>query len=112
MAEPTTSFGSTLSQKIQELQDITAEGERKIGAKERCVPTMAIAGAVIPLLAFLFFFFLQPGVVQKKEGNKFVRDGKKVFYWTIGVTLVLWVGMYIFTYCRGYQKSSMFCLKK
>ena len=68
---------------------------------------MAIAAAVAPVLIFLVLFFLSPSFVQRKEGNKYVRDLGKVFMWVVILTLVVWGGMYLFSYCAGYEGSAV-----
>ena len=98
---------SPFKEKIQKLQAATEEGQRKMEAKERSIPTTVIIGAIIPFVLMLFFFIVQPSIVQKKEGGKYVRDTKKMFYWTIGLTLVSWLGLYFWTWCRGYKPSAV-----
>lgn len=95
------------AERIQKLQAATEEGERKMAAKERSIPTTVIIGAVIPFVVLLILFLVQPSIVQKKEGSKYIRDSKKMFYWTIGLTLVAWLGLYLWTWCRGYKTSSV-----
>jgi len=104
MSEVTTN-PSPFREKIQKLQAATEEGKRKIDAKERPIPTVVIVGAVIPFVLLLIFYVVQPGIVQKKEGDKFVRDNKKIFYWTVGLTLVAWAGLYFWSSYKG--KSSI-----
>lgn len=100
------------SDKIAELEKHVRRAGQRVSKKEKCIPTMLIAGIVAPILLFLMFFFIQPSFVQKKEGQKYVRSNAKTFYWTIGVTVIIWIAMYFFTYARGYNKSAMFCMKK
>lgn len=98
---------SPFQEKIQKLQAATEEGEKRLTAKERSIPTIVIIGAVVPFALLLIFFLVQPSFVQKKEGSKYVRDNKKLFYWTIGLTLAAWLGLYLWTWCRGYKPSGM-----
>lgn len=92
-------------------KEITAVAGKAAG-KEKCIPTMLIAGIVAPILVWVLLFFLQPSFVQKKEGVKYVRDNTKVFYWTVLVTVVIWIAMYLFTYCQGYEGAAMLCSRK
>jgi len=98
---------SVFRERIQKLEAATEDGQRKLEAKERNIPTNVIIGAIVPFVALLFFVIVQPSMVQKKEGNKYVRDSKKIFYATLGVTLVAWLGLYLWTWCRGYKPSSI-----
>ena len=67
--------------------------EALAGGTTSCMPKTLIVGIVAPLLIFLVLFFWAPGLVQKKEGEKSRRDGKKVFGWTVGLTLLVWAGL-------------------
>lgn len=97
---------SPFKEKIQKLQSAVAAGEKQLVSKERSVPTNVIIGAIVPFVLLLIFVFVQPSIVQKKEGDKYVRDSKKIFYWTVGLTLVAWLGLYLWTWCQGYSPSS------
>lgn len=93
-------------EKVQALQNELRKAESALGS-EKCIPTSYIAAAVAPVLIFLVLFFLSPSFVQRKEGSKYVRDMKRVFAWTTGLTVVLWIGMYLFTYCAGWEGTSV-----
>lgn len=80
--------------------------------KEKCIPTMLIAGVAAPFVVGLVLYFVQPSFVQKKEGGKYIRDKKKILMWTTIVTFVLWIAMYLFTYCSGYNSKSMMCASR
>ena len=100
------------AQKIEDLQKQISSASGKASKKEKCIPTMIIAAIAVPILAWVLLYFLQPSFVQKKEGNKYVRSAAKVFYWTVGVTVVIWIAMYLFTYCQSYSGLSMLCSRK
>nr|QBK86338.1 MAG: membrane protein [Marseillevirus LCMAC102] len=99
------------SSKIDKLQAHVEVSNAKAANKEKCVPIMLIVGIIVPLLIFLLLYFLQPSFVQKKEGTKYIRNNTKLFYWTLLITVVLWIAMYLFSYCKGYEKSAMLCRK-
>lgn len=103
---------STFAEKVAELQEQISSVSEKATGKEKCVPTMLIAGIVAPILVWILLYFLQPSFVQKKEGTKYVRDSTKVFYWTVLITVIIWVAMYLFSYCQGYQSAAMLCSRK
>jgi len=102
---------TTFAEKVSELQSKIEEETKKVAGNERCFPTMLVAGVVAPFLVLLILFFIQPSFVQRKDGDKYVRDGRKVFYWTIGTTLVIWLTMYLYTYCTNFSAFSMICSK-
>jgi hypothetical protein len=101
----------SFKEKVEQLEKATAENSKKVSSKDWCFPTLMVAGIAAPFLLLILLFFLQPSFVQRKEGDKYVRDGRKVFYWTIAMTLILWLGMYLYTFCSGFQYSSMLCAK-
>jgi uncharacterized membrane protein len=96
--------------KIDELQSHLSSTSKMAG-KEKCLPTLLIIGAVAPLVVFLTLYFLQPSFVQKKEGTKYTRSGPKVFYWTLGVTLAMWVCLYLFSFCSN-KDIAMLCSRR
>ncbi len=98
-------------EKVDKLQSQLDASNAKVANKEKCVPIMLIIGVIVPLLIFLLLYFLQPSFVQKKEGTKYIRNNTKLFYWTLLITVVLWIAMYLFSYCKGYKKSAMLCRK-
>lgn len=102
---------NTFRDKVAQLQASLDASTKSVSSKEKCLPTLMIVGVAAPFLILVILFFLQPSFVQRKEGKKFVRDGKKTFFWTIALTLVLWVGLYLYSYCVGYSAASMVCAK-
>jgi hypothetical protein len=101
---------ASFEDKVNELQAQLDQGSKKIKAADSCYPTLMIAGIAAPFLLLIILFFLQPSFVQVKEGDKYVRSGRKVFYWSVALTLLIWLGMYLYTYCMGYD-ASMICAK-
>ena len=101
----------TFAEKVSELQHSIDLETRKVASTERCFPTMLIASIATPFLLLLLLFFLQPSFVQRKEGEKYVRDGRRIFYWTVGITVVVWLAMYLYTFCDGFSAMSMLCSK-
>jgi hypothetical protein len=101
------------SKKVNELGAHIAKANGKISAKESCVPSLLIAAIATPIVVWALFFFINPSFVQRKDADgKYVRCGKKIAMWTAIVTLILWVAMYMFTYCQGYDSASAFCKRK
>lgn len=93
---PSPSKVATFREKVASLEQQVKKFEG-----EKCIPTMAIAAAVIPLLIFLVLFFLQPGFVQRTEGNKSVRSVQKVFIYTLVISLIAWALMYCYSFFTG-----------
>ncbi len=101
-------FGKT----YEDLKSHVEKARIGIESKEKCFPIMIIIGAVAPVLVWLVLYFLQPSFVQKKEGDVYVRNNTKVFYWTVLITLIIWVAMYLFSFCSGSKAIPMFCTRR
>jgi hypothetical protein len=103
--------GSIFKQRVEELQRELDADASKISLKEKCLPTVIIIGIAIPFVIWgaLFFFATKIPFVSKQEGQKRVRQNSKVFYWTLGFTLLTWVGMYIWAWMIGYDIGGMIC---
>ena len=102
---------SVFRDKVAQLQSSLDSSTKSVAAKESCYPTLMIAGIAAPFLVLVLLFFLQPSFVQRKEGKKYVRDGKKTFFWSVALTLILWLGFYLYSYCTGYNAAGMVCAK-
>lgn len=102
--------GSSYRQKVAQLEQSIAQTSQTVKSKERCIPYMIIAGAIFPVLLGLILYFAQPAIVQTKEGGKMVRSTKKLFYWTIGITLLVWCLMYGYSWWSGHSVT-MVCTK-
>lgn len=99
------SKNASFEDRIVELEKQLESGGKKMKAADSCYPTLMIAGVIAPFLIMIILFFLQPSFVQRKEGEKYVRDGRRVFYWAVALTLLVWMGMYLYSYCTGYDAS-------
>jgi len=90
-------------------QDADLTGAR-ITRKKKCIPTLLIVGMAIPFVVWLVLYALQPSFVQKKQGSKYVRDNMKVFQWTLLVSVIFWVALFLFSHCRSIQgKNPTIC---
>src|SRR5207253_10857425 len=68
---------------------------------ENCTSTVLIIAAIIPVIAFLIFYFSGFSFTQDKEGDKDVRSVKKVFIWTAVATLLGWAIIFAYKYFVG-----------
>jgi hypothetical protein len=101
---------TTYRQKVATLEQSISQASQSVNAKERCLPMMLIVGAIFPLILATILFFWQPSIVQTKEGGKMVRSNKKLFYWTLGTTIVVWAAMYGYSYYTGHI-AKMVCAR-
>ena len=98
-------MSSNFSKKVEELEE---EISKCVGnTTTKCIPTSVIIGAIIPFILALVFYFGQPWFVKKKEGDKDVRDPKKILMYVIILTIVCWLAMY--WYLKGFSNLSMVC---
>ena len=105
MTEKKVISGDDIQKRIAQLETIV---EQSGGAKTKCFPTAVYVGGTIPFVVLIVLFFWQPAFIQKKEGDRLVKDGKKFFFWSIGITIILWVLLYIYS---AYSKNkSMTCV--
>ena len=94
-------MSENFAERIAGLEALLNETEKQVSSEERCMPTMVIAGAVVPLVILLLLFFIKPSFVTRKEGKRKIRDGKKIAAYTAVATLVIWAAMYFFSKSRG-----------
>lgn len=88
---------------MSDLDEQLENWTKMVGGESGCFPTFLVIGALVPIVLFLALYFMQPSFVQTKDDDGFARSNKKVVMWTIGATLLIWAGMYLFTYCQGYS---------
>ena len=100
-----------LASQIEDLEKHLEKERMSIVSKETCFPTMLILGVLAPIIIWVILFFIQPRFVQDKEGNRQVRSNTKVFYWTVIFTLLVWIGMYLWTWCKGFKNVSLLCAR-
>jgi hypothetical protein len=103
----------TFLKRIGDIQEQIDGVTKKIDDQEnieRCLPMTWIIGIATPFLIWLVLYFTSPSIVQRRDSNRYVRDSGKVFMWTVGATLVVWVGLILYSYCIGNRKV-MFCSK-
>lgn len=96
--------------RVDLLSEKVAALSSKVNSKEKCFPTRSVIAISAPILAWVVLYLLQPSFVQKQEGKKFVRDNKKTALYALGISVVVWVCLFLFTYCYGARESKM-CLE-
>ena len=101
-------FEKTLNELTKSIEGV----KKSASSKEKCFPTMIVLGVLAPILVWILLYFLQPSFVQKREGDEYTRNSTKVFYWTVLITLIIWVALYLFSFCSGNKNMQMFCTKR
>jgi hypothetical protein len=102
---------SSFREKVEKLSGDIQAKEEVVRNKEKCIPTIALVGIVVPFIILAILALFKPKIVQKKDGETYVRDPKRIFYWTVGLTIVVWLCMYLFSYFKGYSNMSMSCVR-
>ena len=89
------------SEKIKELYDTNY--------KRTCFSSIWILVIIVPIIMFILLYFIEPGFIQKKEGNKYVIDNAKLWSdWAL-FTFLTWVLILLYVYSRGYKSNIDFC---
>ena len=100
-------FTDKLAEMRNSVENIrNAIGEKSPSVKS-CIPVTMMVAIAVPFLLLILLYAIQPSFVQKKDGKKYVRSGGKVILWTIILTAVVWLGMYLFTFCKGYAAKKL-----
>jgi hypothetical protein len=104
------SKSAEFSRRVAQLQECLDKECGNAGTKSKCVPTMLITGAVVPIVLWALLYFIQPRFVQKHdEDGHSERDTKKVFMYTVILTALVWAAMYGYSVYRGARNISMTC---
>ena len=94
-----------ISKLTQDIGDLSAD----IKKKETCFPTTIAIAIATPFVLWIILYFMKPSIVMKQDGDKQVRNTTKIFMWTIGLSILVWGGLY------GYSKyfgSGKICSRK
>jgi Mn2+/Fe2+ NRAMP family transporter len=102
-----------MSQGLRErLKSLREELDRVVGGGKSCLPAVAVLGVVVPLVVWAILYFAQFSFVMdedsKDPGSK-TRSIKKLGLWTAGVTVVVWLILYLLTFVPAFQ-SGLICL--
>lgn len=92
---------ATIEQK-KELQDLTGGGW-----PNKCFNSIWLVVIAIPIIVFVLLYWVEPGFVQRKEGNKYIRDEGRLWLWTFIISAILWVLVWLYAYARGYSGSQL-----
>lgn len=101
-------YANTIAELKNSVENIREATASRIVPVKSCFPVSYIIAIFIPIIILAVLLLTSPSFVQKKDGRKYVRSGWKVTLWTIILTFVAYLGMYLFTFCRNY-KQKLFC---
>lgn len=97
-------------EKVDQLSAAIDEGHRRVSIKDQCFPTAVATGVVAPFATMLILFLSKPSFVRRSEGTRSVLSVKKMFWYTLGITILIWGMMYIFNMFRGFDRVAMMCV--
>ncbi len=103
-----------INSQIAELREIIGTPEDRVVESKRevqrvCFSSVWILIAITPVVMFILLYFIEPGFIQKKEGNKYVIDNRKLWgYWFL-FTFVVWVLLFLYMFSRGYKSNIDMC---
>lgn len=103
-------YPSSFRDKVAQLSAAIDEGSRQVSLKDQCFPMIVGIGAVIPFATMLVLFLTKPSFVKKYEGKKTTLSTKKLFWYSIGITLLVWCMMYVVNIFKGFDKMAMACV--
>ena len=110
-----TSIQEDINLETQNIKDIIGSEESGEGVTERpyqrvCFSSIWILVALAPVIIFILIYFIEPGFIQKKEGNNYVIDNRKLWgYWAL-FTFIIWVLLLMYAYSRGYKSNLELCM--
>lgn len=101
-------------QKVEQLQqhiDKAKAGEGSKGSKSKPIPYAMIGAAAIPVVVGGSLWAVSPSMVQEEtEDGETKRSPKKVLFWTVVITVIVYVALFIAGYCMGKNPINYFKL--
>lgn len=107
-------MSSKLEDRSESLEKMLADTESDIDSYEKLtddkkgfkLSKTLIAAILLPILIFILLYFIQPSFVESKDDSGTIeRDNRKVLMWTVGVSVVIWICLYLFKFCKN-KKSN------
>ena len=90
-------MSKSFEEEIQSLRQETEMVNNNLNKKKKGLPVMLIAGCAVPILIIFILYILQPSFVQRQDGEDYIRDNTKLFKWSLLISVIIWIIMYIFS---------------
>ena len=110
------SLQDDFNQKVKEYKEIIGtplEGDRgtdTVIVERVCFSSIWILVALTPVVMFLLLYFIEPGFIQKRSGNEWVIDNKKLWlYWAL-FSFIVWIMLCFYTFSRGFKSNIDVCM--
>ena len=102
------SVDSKIASLEKRLSEATLEDEKSFNYS-KYLSTPLIIGACTPLVLIGILAAIKPKFVLKKEDDKEILDYKKLIQWALIVSILVWIGLYCYSYSKGSVKSLGAC---
>lgn len=102
----------SLDRKIENLEKKIKEAEigDEIGLDyTKYLNAPIIIGAATPLVLAGILAAVKPKFILKKDDDKDILDYKKLIQWTLIVSIIVWIGLYFYSYNQGSFRSLGAC---
>lgn len=73
----------------------------RLKSKVSCLPSSFVYAIITFIALWAGLFVLSPKFVCRKEGDRYLRDNTKVFFWSLGLGVAVGVGMMVYGKYRG-----------
>lgn len=104
---------ATLAERTNQLELAIQQAKAKLEVNpSACIPTSLIVAVIFPILLFLVLWWWSPGFVKTTVNGKSTRSTAKVFFWTVGITALVWLFMYMYARCDNFKNISKLCFWK
>lgn len=104
-------MATTFEEKIDRLSNLVEAKTSEVETKASCFSIPLAIGVATPFALAVVLWLIKPRFVTKKVQDKPVIDSKKLLQWTIIMTLIIWIALYLYTYCQE-SGTSAFCWLK
>ena len=86
------------------------QGDTPATTTRVCFSSIWILVAIIPIVVFILLYFIEPGFIQKREGNMWIISNNLLWgYWAL-FTFVNWVLVLMYVSSRGYKSNVEMCV--
>ena len=73
----------------------------RLKSKISCLPASFIYAVVTFVVLWLALFFFSPKIVCRKEGERYTRDNTKVFFWSLGLGVLVGSAIMVYGKMKG-----------
>lgn len=99
-----------LTEREDDLKKLMADTQSDIESYEKLtddksktkISKTLIVSILAPIIVFILLYVIQPSFVESEDDSGTIeRDNRKVLLWTLGVSVIIWICLYLFKYCKS-----------